>query len=101
MSEVKIVSRLNRKLSKFEKAFVKSLKENCGHDDNITNMFIYGSLVQSQSYVDEYSDLDIVIVQNKFRHISFQGKNTFLLSRQTYRQGLYLEYLLCDGHTII
>ena len=100
MSEVKISSRLNRKLSSSEEAFVNSLKEHCGNDDNITNMFIYGSLIQPQSHVDEYSDLDIMIVQNNFRHIAFQEKGAFLLSSQTYRQGLYLEYLLCDGHII-
>ena len=100
MSEVKISSRLNRKLSSSEEAFVNSLKEHCGNDDNITNMFIYGSLIQPQSHVDEYSDLDIMIVQNNFRHIIFQEKDAFLLSCQTYRQELYLEYLLCDGHTI-
>lgn len=100
MSEVKISSHLNRKLSSPEKAFVNSLKEHCGNDDNITDMFIYGSLMQPQSHIDEYSDLDIMIVQNHFRHITFQEKDAFLLSCQTYQQGLYLEYLLYDGHII-
>lgn len=95
----KFVSNFNRELSEVEVQLLKRLKEVYSEDKNITNIFVYGSLVQPEASSDEFSDLDITILQKVFKPFCVDIEEALLLDYQVYGNMCCQELLLSDRHT--
>lgn len=78
---------------------LKRLKEVYSEDKNITNIFVYGSLVQPEASSDEFSDLDITILQKVFKPFCVDIEEALLLNYQVYGNMCFQELLLSDRHT--
>lgn len=100
MNNIKLVTHYSANLSKAEKIFITRFKKVCQENDEITNVFIYGSLVQEKTLSDSLSDMDIFVLLSKTTQFELDFPDMVLISKQNYEQICYLEYILDDGHRI-
>lgn len=97
MKKFKFVQSSNCKLKKTESDFIEAFKSFCQSDKSITNVFLYGSVVQPKSEIDKLSDIDFFVLQSKFKPLKLQYNGLILLSERIYGQVRCLEFMLIDG----
>ena len=86
-------------LSGLEFEFIQSLENICNSSPDITNLFIFGSLVQKTNKHDAYSDLDIIILtkENQNLPINLSLFASFFASNDS-PQWKEFNYVLNDFH---
>lgn len=86
-------------LSGLEFEFIQSLKNICNSSLDVTNLFIFGSLVQNTNKYDAYSDLDIIILtkENQNLPINLSQFVSFFASHNS-QQWKEFNYVLNNFH---
>ena len=91
---------LDFQISTDEKQLLSDLVTICKSNDNITNLFIFGSRVQNNSCCDKYSDMDIIILVKKSLDVLFLNLTEFVYFEAVDKNKYYIHYnyVLADFH---